>query len=74
MFIYALLLNPFLFSLICSDLVVTGKKAREREQKWLKMLDNWEDWITRKQPKVCNICMSAIAKCQVINLNWRFAV
>jgi hypothetical protein len=31
---------------------VTGKKAREREQKWLKMLDNWDEWMSKKQPKV----------------------
>ena len=39
-------------SLPHSDTLVTGKKARERERKWLKMLDNWNEWITKKQPKV----------------------
>lgn len=38
-----------------SDQIVTGKKAREREQKWLKMLDNWDEWMSKRQPKVCSM-------------------
>ena len=37
---------------VSSDPLVTGKKAREREQKWLKMLENWDEWMSKKQPKV----------------------
>jgi len=35
-----------------SGLLVTGKKAREREKKWLAMLDNWDEWMTKRRPKV----------------------
>ena len=44
-----------------SNLVVTGKKAREREQKWLKMMGNWDEWMAKRKPKVCTcLCMEYV--------------
>ena len=38
---------------VCSEPVVTGKKAREREGKWLKMLSEWDFWMEKYPAKVC---------------------
>ena len=38
--------------LLCSDPVLSGEKAREREKKWRKMLEKWPVWIGPKKHKV----------------------
>lgn len=35
-----------------SDATTDAKKAREREQKWLKMIGNWKDWSDNKSSRV----------------------
>lgn len=42
-----------------SDPVLGGKKTREREAKWLKMLTNWDHWMEKYESKVCT-CMNDI--------------
>ena len=41
-----------LFPLGTSDPLLTAKKAREREQKWLRMLQKWDEWVEHKQSRV----------------------
>ena len=35
-----------------SNPLLPARKSREREGKWLKMLDHWDDWMERKRTKV----------------------
>lgn len=42
------------------DPLLEGKKAREREAKWLKMLDNWDEWIEHRRPKLKDRCRKGI--------------
>ena len=50
----------------CSGVLVSGKKARERERKWLKMFQNWDEWMAKKRPKVYLFSV-APGKCQQTN-------
>lgn len=43
---------------ICSEPVLKGKKAREREAKWLKMLVEWEVWIDKNPAKVSHYSLA----------------
>ena len=36
---------------------ISAKEHLKREQKWLKMLDNWDYWMQKKPEKVCLIAL-----------------
>lgn len=40
--------------------VLPVEVQREREQKWLKMTDNWDTWMTKHYPKVKERCRKGI--------------
>ncbi len=46
---------------------MTGKKARQREAKWLKMLEHWDEWIGlgKKKPKVPP-CLTHVVNVSVV--------
>ena len=46
--------------LIHSDPKTDVKKNREREQKWLKMLANWKEWMEQKKPRVLCVCCESV--------------
>ena len=35
---------------------ISIKECRKREQKWLKVLDNWDYWIQKRPEKVPIFC------------------
>ena len=35
---------------------ISAKEHLKREQKWLKMLDNWDYWMQKKPEKVLPCC------------------
>ncbi|XP_076817079.1 TBC1 domain family member whacked-like [Clavelina lepadiformis] len=39
---------------------ISAAKLRERESKWLRMLDNWNKWMSKKFPKVKQRCRKGI--------------
>ena len=45
-----------------SEPVVKGKKAREREGKWLTMLSNWDLWMEKYESKVRHYAWAAIVR------------
>jgi hypothetical protein len=55
--------NIVLFFIKIRESSLPVNVLREREQKWIKMLRNWDTWMTKKSPKV------PVSNAQQFNVN-----